>query len=265
TGGYRSLREQCCDFGGGLELTFLSAVPKGSGLGTSSILAATVLAALSEVCGLGWDRPALFSRTLALEQMITTGGGWQDQAGGLFPGLKCIETSPGLHQVPQVRWLSDHLFGAAHANRRILLYYTGVTRMAKGILGEIVRGIFLNSPAHLATLAEISASVPSTVLALAHRDYAALAESIRTTWRLKQQLDRGTNPPEIQAILRSVEDDLAAAKLPGAGGGGYLLMLAHDEDAGSRIRRRLTERPPNPRARFVDFSVSETGLQVTRS
>jgi galactokinase/mevalonate kinase-like predicted kinase len=265
TGGYRSLREQLCDFGGGLELTFLSAVPKGSGLGTSSILAATVLAALGEVCGLAWDRSALFSRTLVLEQMITTGGGWQDQAGGLFPGLKWIETAPGLRQVPQVRWLSDHLFGPAQANRRILLYYTGVTRMAKGILGEIVRGIFLNSPSRLATLEEISASVPAAAMALSHRDYAALAESIRTTWRLKQQLDHGTNPSEIRAILQAVEDDLAAAMLPGAGGGGYLLMLARDDDAGERIRRRLTERPPNRRARFVDFSISETGLQVTRS
>jgi len=54
---------------------------EGSGLGTSSILAATVLAALGDLCGLSWDRNTLFTRTLALEQMLTTGGGWQDQAG----------------------------------------------------------------------------------------------------------------------------------------------------------------------------------------
>ena len=81
-----------------------------SGLGTSSILAATVLAALSDLCGLGWDRNTLFSRTLALEQMLTTGGGWQDQAGAIFRGLKFIETVPGLSQKPTLRWLPDHLF-----------------------------------------------------------------------------------------------------------------------------------------------------------
>ncbi len=42
-GGYRSLREQLEDFGGGIEVSLLCAVPKGSGLGTSSLLAATVL------------------------------------------------------------------------------------------------------------------------------------------------------------------------------------------------------------------------------
>ena len=42
--------------------------------------------------GSNWDRTVLFTRTLALEQMLTTGGGWQDQAGGIFRGVKLIET-----------------------------------------------------------------------------------------------------------------------------------------------------------------------------
>ena len=264
-GGHGSLSRDLEAFGGGLELSLLSAVPKGSGLGTSSILGATVLGALSQVCGLAWDRATLFSRTLALEQMITTGGGWQDQAGGLFPGLKLIETDPGMTQTPRVRWLPEQLFGPTHANRSILLYYTGLTRLAKGILSEIVRGIFLNSPRHLATLEEIAASARSTVLAIEHRDYPALAESIDLTWRLKQQLDPGTNPAPIQGILEAIQGDLLAAQLPGAGGGGYLLLLARDDGAANRIRRRLEDYPPNPRARFVDFSVSNSGLHVTRS
>ena len=50
-----------------------------------------------------------------------------------------------------------------------------------------------------------------------------------------------------------------------AGGGGYLLMIAKDEQASQRIRNVLTECPPNDRARFVNISVSETGLEITRS
>ena len=146
-GGFDSLEKQLREFGGGIELSLLAAAPKGSGLGTSSILSATVLAALGDLCGLNWDRNVLFTRTLALEQMLTTGGGWQDQAGGLFRGVKLIETAPGLTQKPTLSWLPDHLFGHELANQRILLYYTGVTRLAKNILSEIVRGIFLNSPA----------------------------------------------------------------------------------------------------------------------
>jgi galactokinase/mevalonate kinase-like predicted kinase len=264
-GGARSLAEQLGAFGGGIELSLLSAVPKGSGLGTSSILAATVLAAVGDLCGLGWDRSVLFTRTLALEQMLTTGGGWQDQAGGLFRGVKVIETAPGLAQRPTLRWLPEHLLGPDFANRSVLLYYTGITRMAKNILAEIVRGIFLNSPAHLGIIADIGANADFAGAAIQKCDYAMLLAAIRNSWRLNQQLDAGTNPPGVKAILAQAGDGLAAAKLLGAGGGGYLLMFAQDEDAAARIKQRLTSQPPNPRARFVDFSVSATGLQVTRS
>jgi galactokinase/mevalonate kinase-like predicted kinase len=264
-GGAGTLAGQLRDFGGGIELSLLSAVPKGSGLGTSSILAATVLAAVGDLCGFGWDRSVLFTRTLALEQMLTTGGGWQDQAGGLFRGVKLIETAPGLTQKPTLRWLPEHLLGSDYANRCVLLYYTGITRMAKNILAEIVRGMFLNSPAHLGLLADIGANADLAGAAIQKCDYDMLLAAIRHSWRLNQQLDAGTNPPAVGAILKQAGEGLAAAKLLGAGGGGYLLMFASDENAAARIKHRLTSQPPNPRARFVDFSLSATGLQVTRS
>ena len=262
---FGSLKEQLETFGGGLEISMLCAVPKGSGLGTSSILAATLLATLSDLCGLYWDRTVLFARTLALEQLLTTGGGWQDQAGGMFRGIKLIETSPGLTQKPALRWLPDQLLGPAYANRSILLYYTGLTRLAKGILQEIVRGIFLNSPSHIRTIQEIGDNAVRASDALQRCDYPDLAGAIDRSWRLNQQLDAGTNTPEVQAILGTAGPGLAAAKLLGAGGGGYLLMFAHDEDAARQIRHTLTVHPPNDRARFVDFGLSDTGLQVTRS
>jgi galactokinase/mevalonate kinase-like predicted kinase len=264
-GGFRTLREQLEDFGGGLEISLLAAVPKGSGLGTSSILASTLLATLGDLCGLNWDRGVLFTRTLALEQMVTTGGGWQDQAGGIFRGIKLIETAAGLAQKPTLRWLPDQLFDADYANQTILLYYTGLTRMAKGILHEVVRGVFLNSPAHLETLEAIGVNAEVAFNALLRADYSALAESIRASWRLNQDLDAGTNPPEIQRILARIADHTASAKLLGAGGGGYLLILAKDAEAAQRIRRTLRDDPPNAKARFVNFALSNTGLQLTRS
>jgi galactokinase/mevalonate kinase-like predicted kinase len=263
--GFSSLKRQLTDFGGGIELSLLSAVPKGSGLGTSSILAATLLATLNDLCGLGWDRNVLFTRTPALEQMLTTGGGWQDQAGAIFGGVKLIETGPGLQQKPTIHWLPPQLFDGERANQTILLYYTGITRLAKNILQEIVRGIFLNSPSHLRVVEAIGANAEKAFQAIQACDYGHLAGAIARSWQLNQELDRGTNPPEVQAILRPIARHLAGAKLLGAGGGGYLLMLANDEQAAVRIRQILQARPTNPRARFVQFALSPQGLQVTRS
>ena len=87
-----------------------AAIPKGSGLGTSSNLAATVLGTLSDFCGLNWDKHDVSYRTLILEQMLTTGGGWQDQYGGIFEGVKLLETEPGILQKPGIKWLPDQLF-----------------------------------------------------------------------------------------------------------------------------------------------------------
>ena len=76
---YGSLEQQLRAFGGGMEITLLSAIPAGSGLGTSSVLSATVLAAISDFCHLGWDKTTICNKTLILEQLLTTGGGWQDR------------------------------------------------------------------------------------------------------------------------------------------------------------------------------------------
>jgi galactokinase/mevalonate kinase-like predicted kinase len=263
--GCDSLREQLEDFGGGFELSFLAAVPKGSGLGTSSILAASILSVLSELCGLCWTQDMLFTRTLALEQMVTTGGGWQDQAGALYSGVKLLETGPGLAQKPSVRRLPVKLFGHDYANKLILLYYTGITRVAKSILAEIVRRLFLGSESDLAIISQIGVNADLAYKAVQRCDYDTLLSTIRASWLLNQMLDCGTNPPEVRRILEPVQDFLGAAKLLGAGGGGYLLLLAKDNDAATKIRTILTDRPPNNRARFVDFSLSESGTQMTRS
>jgi len=265
TGQYTSLREQLLDFGGGIELTFLSAAPKGSGLGTSSILSATTLGALNELCGLGWDRQTLFQRSLALEQLLTTGGGWQDQAGGLYRGLKIIETAAGMMQKPVIRWLPEHLFEEGIRNGTILLYYTGITRMAKNILQEIVRGMFLNSRRHLDNLDAIRAHGLDTFDAIQSGNWNTLCNAVRHSWELNQALDQGTNPPPVQSIMRQAEPYISAAKLLGAGGGGYILFFCNAPSDAQKLRHELSTRPQNGRARFVDFNISQTGLEITRS
>ncbi len=260
-----SLESLLESFGGGLEISMLAATPKGSGLGTSSILAATLLGTLSDVCGLDWDRDELTSRTLVLEQLLTTGGGWQDQAGGIHRGLKMIESRPGIVQHTHLRWLPEHMLNEAIANGTALLYYTGITRIAKSILQDIVRGMFLNRSGTLSLLHDIQSHARDSFDSL-HRDsWESLCAIVRRSWDLNRALDSGTNPPAVQEILARISDWTAAAKLPGAGGGGYILLLAKDPDAASRIRHELTTRPPNALARFVRISVSPTGLQVTRS
>jgi galactokinase/mevalonate kinase-like predicted kinase len=251
--------------GGGIELTLLAAIPKGSGLGTSSILAATLLGTLGNLAGLGWNEQDLFTRTLALEQILTSGGGWQDQVGGVVGGLKIVESAPGLLQKPVVRWLPSQLIDNAITDLRFQLYYTGITRVAHNILGEIVKGLFLNDAERLHVIDEIALNADFTAEALQRHDWPCFVEAIQRSWLLNRQLDSGTNPAEVAAILERVSPWLGAAKLTGAGGGGYMVLLAATAENGVRIRHELEKNRPNSRARFVDVSISHTGLEITRS
>ena len=78
-------------------------------------------------------------------------------------------------------------------------------------------------------------------------------------------IDSGTNPPEVSFLTQLVDDLCLGYKLPGAGGGGYLYMIAKDPDAALRIRKTLTAESPNPNSRFVEMSLSESGTTVSRS
>jgi galactokinase/mevalonate kinase-like predicted kinase len=262
---YDTLQSQLESFGSGIEVTLLAAIPAGSGLGTSSILASTVLGAINDFCALAWDKNDICRYTLILEQMLTTGGGWQDQYGGVFSGVKLLQTGPGFDQTPLVKWLPEQLFTGTDYRDCHLLYYTGITRTAKGILGEIVRSVFLNSQSHLSLLADMKAHAMDMNEAIQRGDFSEYGRLINKTWSQNKALDSGTNPPAVEGIISKISDYTSGLKLPGAGGGGYLYMVAKDPQAAAVIRRVLTETPPNGRARFVEMSLSDKGLQVSRS
>ena len=262
---YPSLEDQLKNFGCGLEVTLLAAIPAGSGLGTSSILAATVLGAISDFCGLAWDKSKIGYRTLILEQLLTTGGGWQDQYGGVLHGLKLLQTGEGFNQNPSVRWLPEYLFTDLQYQGCHLLYYTGITRTAKNILAEIVQGMFLNSATHLRLLSEMKTHALDMFEAIQCGNFETYGKLIAKTWEQKKALDSGTNPPAVEALITQIKEYALGYKLPGAGGGGYLYIVAKDPDAALQIRRQLTASPHNPNARFVEMSLSDKVLQISRS
>ena len=262
---FPSLKAQLESFGSGIELTLLSAVPAGSGLGTSSILAATVLGAVSDFCALAWDKNEIGRRTLILEQLLTTGGGWQDQFGGVLGGVKLLQTQSGFLQNPLVRWLPADIYNSPEYRQCHLLYYTGITRTAKQILAEIVRRMFLNNREELSLLRQMKDHAMNMYEALQRQDFQQMGQLVRLTWEQNQLLDSGTNPEAVRRQTALIDDLCLGYKLPGAGGGGYLYMVAKDPEAAARIKRILMENRLNDNARFVDMSLSATGLQISRS
>ena len=251
-------------FGGGIELTTLAAVPKGSGLGTSSIMGAVLLAVIGRAMGRQFTQRELFHEVLKLEQLLTTGGGWQDQIGGAVGGAKIISTEPGLVPDARIEYLvPDVLDPQANAAAPGLLYYTGITRLAKGILGQVVGRYLDRDRATVATLRQIHALAPRVAEAMSRKDGKTFGELVARAWELNKQLDPGSTNDQVEGLLGRVRPHVHGAKLLGAGGGGFLLMVCKSPEDAAKVRRMLEVEPANARARFFDYQINTDGLVVT--
>ncbi|MDO4790144.1 MAG: hypothetical protein Q3998_04170 [Porphyromonas sp.] len=263
---FGSLTEYLNRLGYGIELTMLSCIPAGSGLGTSSLLGSACLGALSNFFGFEWSTNEIAQRTLALEQLLTTGGGWQDQFGGMYGGIKIIESEPALIQNPHTTRLPETIFMSEEYEPCHMLYYTGITRTAKNILIEIVNRMFIQDRETLGILEDIKEHTFAVERAIIKGDLKEYGPLLKQSWKLNKELDPGVSTPEIEYLISKIDDWALGYKLPGAGGGGYLYMVAKDPEAAERIKKALdndTLRKNN--ARLGKMTLSLKGLQVTSS
>jgi fucokinase len=249
--------------GGGLVLTLYSAVPKGSGLGTSSILGATVLACLDRLFADRLDRDAVVERTSVLEQLMTTRGGWQDQVGGVFGGIKIARTEPGPSQRPKVESIHPPPGFIEELQARSVLLFSGEKRLARDILEKVVGRYLAREPEAVRIVHALKDGAEAMVDAIRTADFDAFADRLAEYWTLKRSFDPAATNARIDAIADTHRRDLAAWELPGAGGGGFLMLLARDASAAMRIRRRVDRTPPNPLARRFPLEIDPDGLRVT--
>jgi fucokinase len=250
--------------GGGLEIRCQVRLPIGSGLGTSSILASTVVRALAEISGCAMEEHALLSAVLQLEQRMTTGGGWQDQAGGIFPGAKLLITGPGLRQHIRVQPVAWNAARLAEFHEHLLLYNTGIQRMAKDLLRQVVSRYLARETATIQVLHSIKTLAVEMSYAIAEGDWKHLGELLDRHWQLNQVLDPHTANAPINAILDLARPFIYGAKLAGAGGGGFLMMVARDPEAATALRATLTSQAPPPSG-FTPFRLAEEGLRIHAS
>ncbi|MBD3415202.1 MAG: hypothetical protein GF421_12340 [Candidatus Aminicenantes bacterium] len=261
--GTQTLKDMLEHFGGGIELTTLAAIPSGSGLGTSSIMGAVLVAVINRMMAREINQRELFNQVLQLEQELTTGGGWQDQIGGTLGGTKIITTQPGLVPDPKIKRVQSDVLNSRTNQRQTLLYYTGLRRLAKNILRNIVSGYLDRNRKTMNTLHRLHMFPPLLVDAMESKDMQSFGELINRALYLKKEIDPDSINPEIIKILNKFKPFMIGATILGAGGGGFLLVVAKSPQDAKSARQALTKDPPNPLARFFDFDISTAGLEVT--
>ncbi|MGM9647477.1 MAG: L-fucokinase [Eubacteriales bacterium] len=233
---HRAMQDEAVDLpallrrlGGGFELsTRVIDIPRGSGLGTSSILAGACTKAIADFFGLaieGDGTDGIYQRVLVIEQIMSTGGGWQDQVGGIAPGIKLIETAPGHRQEIRVTPVQIPLAALSELNRRFCLIYTGQRRLARNLLRDVIGRYIAGVPEALEALNAIRKLAVLMQDALERGNIDRFAELLSRHWEASKQLDAGSTNTCIDQILLTVDDLIDGKMICGAGGGGYLQVI----------------------------------------
>jgi len=211
----------------------------------------------------GLDNQSLSDHVMRLEQLMTTGGGWQDQAGGIFPGAKLIASGPGLHQrlrVQPVPWTAGR---EAEFENLTVLFYTGIRRVARDLLQQVVGSYLARETACVQVLHSIKTLAMEMSYSMQEGDWDHLGELLNRHWELNKVLDPNTTNAPINALLDSLRPFTRGIKLAGAGGGGFLILLARSEKL-NELRQFLSEHERAAGGAIYDWRVAREGLRIIR-
>lgn len=237
-----NLTEILTRMGGGFEMhSEVTNVPKGSGLGTSSILSAACVKAIFEFMGIEHTEADLYAHVLAMEQIMSTGGGWQDQVGGVVNGIKYITSKPGLNQELKVEHLQISEATRKELDERFCLIYTGQRRLARNLLRDVVGRYVGNEPDSLFALNEIQRVAALMRFELERGNVDAFAKLLEYHWSLSKKVDIGSTNTLIEQIFASIDHLIDARMVCGAGGGGFLQVILKKGVSKQDVHKRLKE------------------------
>jgi D-glycero-alpha-D-manno-heptose-7-phosphate kinase len=193
----------------------------GSGLGSSSTVTVGTLHAIYAYLGEMVTAEQLSREACKIEiEVLGKPIGVQDQYIAAYGGLRFMQfTTAGEVKIERVN-LAPEL--KRQLNESLLLFYTGVTRRASGILREQKRNI-LDSMQVLREM-KMMACVARDELVAGNLD--SLGKLLHQSWLLKKQLASTISNETLDAIYDTARRAGAlGGKITGAGGGGFLLLF----------------------------------------
>jgi D-glycero-alpha-D-manno-heptose-7-phosphate kinase len=222
----------------GVEIHYDGDLPARSGLGSSSAFTVSLLQALYALQQRMPTKPELANTAIHIEQeVLREHVGCQDQILAAFGGLVRIDF-PG-HADPYVFHVTPVILARERLNTlqdHFLLYFTGISRMASGIAKEQLARV----KDHTRALSRMRDMVDEAIVILtSQRPLAEFGVLLHEGWLLKRSLSPLVSSATIDAIYETARGAGAiGGKLLGAGGGGFLLLMANPEDH-ARIHERL--------------------------
>ena len=224
----------------GLNLFVASEVPPGTGLGSSSAAAVTMVRAISTLVEQSMTKQQVAELASYIE--INKMGmpiGKQDQYASAFGGLNKITfssqgvTVEKLNIDPEMQQILE---------RRLMLFFTGSSRESTSILKHQRKSTENQDGAVLQALHNIKQVAIEVQACLEKGHLDEFARLLDYSWQEKRRLAPGLSTGFIDECYNlALQNGASAGKITGAGGGGFLLLYCH-EHAQDRVTRALEDR-----------------------
>ncbi|MFH0777173.1 MAG: GHMP kinase, partial [Candidatus Eisenbacteria bacterium] len=240
----------------GLNLFIHTDAPPGSGLGSSSTLVVALIGALREWLSKPLTDYEIAELAYRIERVdMHIAGGKQDQYAATFGGFNFIEFGRDHTVVNPLRIKHSILNELEY---RLLLCYTGETRLSAGILRRQTESFVAKRKEIVGALDGIKADTSLMKNALLLGKLDLLGELLHETWVKKKKLDREISSPKINRLYAVARRHGAiGGKILGAGGGGYLLTLCRFDK-----KHIVAEKLENAGGQIVEFGFEFRGLDT---
>lgn len=226
----------------GVEITTMGDIPsEGSGLGSSSTVTVGALHAMYTYLGDLVSAEQLAREACEIEiDILGKPIGIQDQYIAAYGGLRFMEfTREGTVNIQKVSLDTELL---RRLNLNTMLFYTGFTRSAKGILSEQRENI----GDRLAVLREMKEIAYTAKDELVSGNVDEIGRLLQKSWLLKKQLASKISNQDLDDMMDvALKAGALGGKISGAGGGGFLLLYCPYERQGAvrSALKKLQELP----------------------
>lgn len=206
------------------ELTTYMDVPSGSGLGTSSTLAVSILGAFKEWLGLPLGEYDIAQYAYDIERKdLQMAGGKQDQYAATFGGVNFMEFYADDKVI--VNPLRIHQETLDEWGHNTLLYFTDTRRRSARIIEEQAENVVKKKESSIEAMHKVKSEAYRLKNLLLKNELNQLGVALNDSWMYKKQMAKSISTPEIDEIYETaMANGALGGKISGAGGGGFMFF-----------------------------------------
>ncbi len=234
--------------------TSVSSIDRNSGLGVSSILLGGCIIALSRLLGISLGDKNFLNMIFVAEQVMGTGGGWQDQAGGLTPSVKINTSLPGTEQYLNIQSIKLSPEFSELLNRRLVIIPTGIRHTGKSIVTDVMKRYISGNTAPFEEIRELNSDVVS---AFTNGDIEELSDCLNRHNEILKKLSPFISNDKTEYIAEFCRKYVDGISILGAGGGGYFFAVLSENTDIACFRKDFSEK-------FADIESEIKHISVCR-